>query len=247
MTVLYKNPESVLSYGHDASTWLGSATIASSAWAAEIGITIDSESNGDTATNVVLSGGSAGTAYTLSNTITDSDGNTEIFYFDVYVRNNVTVEDGSLVSSATSYVSESDFAEYAGQRGLTVTSDHTVLLIKAMDYLETLEFTGSKRSETQSLQWPRDGVYIDGYYVENTTIPAILKTAQLRLAYEIDQGNDPLSAIDRKVKREKVGPLEVEYADSSSSTEILRSVRQMLRKLLSGSNGMGTGFMVHRS
>ena len=55
-----QNAASVLSYGHDWSTWLGSETIASSSWAADAGITIDSDSNSTTATSVFLSGGTAG-------------------------------------------------------------------------------------------------------------------------------------------------------------------------------------------
>lgn len=237
MTILYKNAASVLSYGHDWSTWLGSETIASSSWAADAGITIDSDSNSTTATSVFLSGGTAGTSYTLSNTITDTAGNTEVEHFEVYVRQGLTVETGTGASDSNSYVSEEEFAEYLGSRGLTNTADLSVLLLKAMDYLETLDYLGSKYSETQALQWPRYSVYIDGYSIPSTTIPNELKLAQMRLAYEIDQGNDPLSTIERKVKREKVGPVEVEYSESSASSDILRSVNKMIRKLLSGTNG----------
>lgn len=157
----------------------------------------------------------------------------------------IIVEDGTIVANANSYVSEADLTAYATQRGITLTAGKEQLLIKAMDYLETLNYIGTKKTEGQSLQWPRDEVYIDGYYIESTTIPQELKNAQMMLAIEIDSGNNPLSTIDRATKKEKVDVLEVEYMDNAASTAIIRSVSSMLRKLLKPGAG-GTQFMVNR-
>lgn len=72
-----KDPDSVLDYGIDWSTWLASGeTISTSAWTVPTGITKDSDSKGDTSTLVWLSGGTAGVVYTLANKITTSDSRT---------------------------------------------------------------------------------------------------------------------------------------------------------------------------
>lgn len=72
-----KDPASVLDYGIDWSDWLDSGeTISTSTWTVPVGITKDSESNGDTSTLVWLSGGTAGTTYELANKIVTSDGRT---------------------------------------------------------------------------------------------------------------------------------------------------------------------------
>jgi len=75
--IFRKDPASVLDYGIDWSDWLDSGeTISTSTWTVPVGITKDSESNGDTSTLVWLSGGTAGTTYELANKIVTSDGRT---------------------------------------------------------------------------------------------------------------------------------------------------------------------------
>ena len=72
-----KDPDSVLDYGIDWSTWLASGeTISTSTWTVPAGITKDSDSKGDTSTLMWLSGGTAGETYSLANKITTTDGRT---------------------------------------------------------------------------------------------------------------------------------------------------------------------------
>lgn len=72
-----KDPDSVLDYGIDWSDWLASGeTISTSTWTVPTGITEDSDLNGDESTLIWLSGGTAGTTYTLANKIVTSDGRT---------------------------------------------------------------------------------------------------------------------------------------------------------------------------
>ena len=54
-----KDPDEVLDYSIDWSTWLDSDTISSSSWTVESGITKDSDSNDTTSTTIWLSGGTA--------------------------------------------------------------------------------------------------------------------------------------------------------------------------------------------
>ena len=153
----------------------------------------------------------------------------------------IIVEDGSIVAGANSYVSEAELTAYATQRGVTLTGGTEALLIKAMDYLQTLEYIGDKKTADQPLLWPRRNVTIDGFDVSSEEIPEELKNAQLALAVSIDEGNDPMATIHRKTRKEKVDVLEIEYADNSASAAIITSVNRILAKLLSG-GGVGGGF-----
>jgi len=58
-------------------------------------------------------------------------------------------------------------------------------------------------------------------------------------ALTIDAGNDLLSnAVERKTVREKVGPIEVQYSETSGSKKALEKINTMLNKLLSGGRGI---------
>ena len=72
-----KDPDAVLDYEIDWSTWLGTDTINSSSWTTGTGITIDSDTNTTTAAKVWLSGGTAGIRYTLTNSIVTAAGREE--------------------------------------------------------------------------------------------------------------------------------------------------------------------------
>ena len=73
-----KDPDAVLDYGFDWSDWLADGeTISTSTWTIPTGLTEDSETETTTATKVWLSGGTAGTDYTVSNKIVTSDGRTD--------------------------------------------------------------------------------------------------------------------------------------------------------------------------
>lgn len=72
-----KDPDAVLDYGFDWTSWLDGDTISTSAWSADAGITVDSDSNNTTSTTVWLSGGTAGTTYEVTNQITTAAGRTD--------------------------------------------------------------------------------------------------------------------------------------------------------------------------
>lgn len=151
----------------------------------------------------------------------------------------IIVEDGSIVAGANSYVSESDLVSFATQRGVVLTSGTEQLLIKAMDYIESLSFIGQKSTRDQGLQWPRCNVKVDGYYLDVATIPSELKNGLMQTAIAIDEGNNPLQNTPRSTKREKVGELEVEYMPGAASVEVNNKIMNSLYKLLAagGTNG----------
>lgn len=144
----------------------------------------------------------------------------------------IVVETGTGSATANSYVSESDLATYATDRGVTLTGTLSILIIQAMDYLESKNFIGTKSTLEQSLQWPRTGVEIDNYYIVSNSIPVLLKEAEMELCIALDGGVNPLANQDRKTLKEKVGELEVEYAPSALAITYLTAVEAKLKKLL---------------
>ncbi len=72
-----KDPDAVLDYVIDWDDWLGTDTIATSTWAAEAGITIDSDTNTNTTATVWLSSGTAGTEYIVTNEIVTAASRTD--------------------------------------------------------------------------------------------------------------------------------------------------------------------------
>jgi hypothetical protein len=81
----YKDPDAVLDYQIDWSTWLGSDTISTSAWTVQSGLTKGSDSKTDTTTTVWLSGGTAGQTYRVTNRIVTAGGRTDDRTFWVVV------------------------------------------------------------------------------------------------------------------------------------------------------------------
>ncbi len=149
----------------------------------------------------------------------------------------ILVEDGTIVSGANSYISTTGLTAYATARGISLVSGAETLLIQAMDWLEQQSFIGYKQTATQNLQWPRYGVYIDGYYKEPTSIPQQLINGQCEIALAIDAGNGPLVNLEPAIKREKVGPLETEYMDGTNQNTIVKKINNVLWKILAAGNG----------
>lgn len=152
----------------------------------------------------------------------------------------IIVEDGSIVPGANSYVTTVELDTYAADRGLTIAGDQSELLIRANDYLETLNFIGNRYTKEQPLEWPRINAYVDGFDIEVDEIPNDLKIAQMALSLEIDAGNDPMAPVERSTKKEKVDVIEVEYMDGTRDSTYAPSYQRYLNKLVSGNtSGLG--------
>ena len=72
-----KTPTAVLKYSFDWSDWLGDATIVTTAWGSDTGIAVASQGNVGAITTVSVSGGAERTAYRVTNTVTNSNGETD--------------------------------------------------------------------------------------------------------------------------------------------------------------------------
>ena len=153
----------------------------------------------------------------------------------------IVVETGTGSATSNSYLSESDLTTYATDRGLTITGTNAVLLIQAMDYIESKDFIGCKLSETQKTMWPRSGAFMDGYYIDSDSIPQLLKDALAEVCISIDGGVNPLANVPRETRSEKVGDIAVEYSPSSHATEYLQAAETKLCKLV---NALGRTYRV---
>lgn len=158
------------------------------------------------------------------------------------------VETGAIVAGANSYVSLADCRAYAAARALSLPVDDAdleALLVSAMDYLEGLRarYQGAKANpETQALQWPRTGVYIDGVAFSETAVPKELKDAQSRLACEKFAGVDILpTSTGPFVSEETVGPLTTKYsADQGNGLQpTITAVDALLEPLFSNAKAAG--------
>lgn len=151
------------------------------------------------------------------------------------------VENGTLVANANSYVSVANFIEWADARGVTYPAlpELQQKILRAMDYIESLDFVGQKHEETQALQWPRDYVYIDGYSIESDEIPPEVKKAVYEATkVEID-GDSRLTASERETTSEKIGDIAVTYSSSAGMKRTIPAVTKALRKLVRNPTEVG--------
>lgn len=131
----------------------------------------------------------------------------------------LVIETGQIIAGANSYATVSDLRNYASLRAASVPAadaDCEVLLIKAMDALETQDFVGEKVRATQPLKWPRAWVEIECFPIPADEIPLKLIQAQCALAIEA-QAVDLLPTLDINsqgpVIEEIVGPVTTIYAN----------------------------------
>ena len=142
------------------------------------------------------------------------------------------------------YVTTAQLAAYADARAITLTQDESVLLTRALDWLELQVFAGTKTDPAQPLEWPRTG--IPG--VDPATVPDKIKTAQMVCALIYHAGGDPLAAITPRVTQETVfGAVSVSYSDSGPSTPLYPQLAALIRPYLTAGSMGGANFRVQRA
>ena len=72
-----KDPDALLDYMVDWSTWLGNDTIATSVWTVPSGITKSNDTKTPKTATIWLSGGTVGQRYDITNRITTDGGRTD--------------------------------------------------------------------------------------------------------------------------------------------------------------------------
>ncbi len=166
----------------------------------------------------------------------------------------ITVETGAQVVNANSYISVANVRIYAANRGIAlpvINDEVAVMIIKANDYLEAQaeRYQGEIVSSDQALQWPRKCVYINGALVPSNVIPKSLISAQSQLVIAINAGFDlqPNVAPGDYVVKEKVGPIETEYANPLQvGIEPTFTAAEALLAPLFNSNSKGFSFKTIR-
>jgi len=143
----------------------------------------------------------------------------------------ITVETGSIVTGANSYVSRADYISWALQYGVTIASAEAadVELRKAAEFIGAHEekLKGTKTTRNQPLAFPRNGIILEGFSWASTEIPWQLITCQLAIALDIHAGMDPYNPSpnpNRAKKSERVeGAVTVEYFGTNGGTKMGRS------------------------
>lgn len=164
----------------------------------------------------------------------------------------LTIEDGSIVAGADSYVALADYQSYGADRGWTLSgADATdeVNLRRAFDALNRRwSYIGTRVRYDQPGEFPR---YFQSHYTRGTfygqvslytrfedmpsadEIPQEVLKAQKELAFLIQGGLDPFETVTGSVKRErnKAGPVETEteYTGGKSTARIV-AVEGLLRR-----------------
>jgi hypothetical protein len=162
---------------------------------------------------------------------------------------SLIVEDGTGLATAESFVSVVNADTYHSNRGnatwATLTTEQKEqALRRATDYMEQVyrtRWTGYLKTTTQALGWPRTEAPLAdvgyGYaYYSSDAVPQIVKNACAELALKAAAG-ELAPDVEPRVKREKVGPIETEYAEYGEQSTQFRAIDNMLLPVLSSVGG----------
>ena len=144
-------------------------------------------------------------------------------------------EDGTGLANADAYVSVEFADEYFSARGNQTwaglgSADKEAAIIKATDYLEAAYFDkwqGERLKADQALSFPRSPF----------GMPAKFKSAVCELAIRANAG-ELMSDVERLTTKEKVGSIEVEYAQNADPATKYAYVASLLKPFLKPANAM---------
>ena len=144
-------------------------------------------------------------------------------------------DDGTGLANANAYVSVEFADEYFSARGNQTwaglgSADKEAAIIKATDYLEAVyweKWQGEKLKANQALAFPR----------KPFGMPAKFKSAVCELAIRANAG-ELMSDIERLTTKEKVGSIEVEYAQNSDPATKYAYVASLLKPFLKSASAM---------
>jgi hypothetical protein len=175
----------------------------------------------------------------------------------------LTVEDGTGLGDADSFISLADATAYHAARGNAawtaegVTDDlREQALRRATSFLSaSFPWAGYRvRGRDQALAWPRYGVSdVEGWAVPSDAVPREVRdaTAEVALRELAAPGSmTPDVVLSERIKSEQVGPIRTEYFGSTSVDEVrptLLIVRDLVGGLLArwgGSALVGTSYRV---
>jgi hypothetical protein len=153
---------------------------------------------------------------------------------------SLTVEDGSIVSGAESYVSVADADAYFTKMANAVwTGDDTVkeaALRRSTQYLDSeYLFKGNRVQMTQALRWPRTGLVVDDVIIPFTVVPEPIRTACMELAVRSLSAPLFTDRAAQEVLSVRVGPISQTLSASGSSGQLrFIAVERLLRGYVVG-------------
>lgn len=169
----------------------------------------------------------------------------------------LVVEDGTGKANAESYISVADATTYHADRGntawaaLATDALREQALRNATEYMVQvyrLRWKGFRMTATQALDWPRSFVYLEPVLtgsnesypqlVSDVIVPTDVSRQCAQLALRASTGTALIADAGQTVKKEKVGPLEVEYSEYSPSTIRYPSVDAALAPYLKSNGGV---------
>ena len=166
----------------------------------------------------------------------------------------LVVEDGTGKSTANTYISEANADTYFSTRdnptawtGLTSAKKEAALIYATVTLDGMWDFVGTVTTATQSLAWPRDGVWDEeGRPVLANVVPSRVKDSECELA--LLHTSDPLNASYARsgaIEEEKVGPIVTRFFDRASMEAALPIIRRIILGL--GASRFGLRGSIERS
>jgi len=164
----------------------------------------------------------------------------------------LTVEDGTVVAGAESYITVAAADTYFSNRGnaawaALTTAQKEEALRRATDYMIQAyrsRWKGFRKDGTQALDWPRSFVYLEPfvhgivgtypYLVADTIVPTEVKNVCAELAVKASAAA-LAPDLERAVQSETIGPISVTYDGASPEYTRYRAADMLLRPYLTGS------------
>lgn len=149
----------------------------------------------------------------------------------------VTVEDGTIVDGANSYVSlefaNSFFETIVDPGAWTDATDDQKnrALIQATRIIDTeVRWNGQRIDPTQPLSWPRDAMVVDGILLGSTTIPEQLKEAVCYTARDLLTADPTAEPDSSGIKRLGLGQgaISIEFDAATTRLRLTTFVRRLL-------------------
>ena len=180
---------------------------------------------------------------------------------------NLIVEDGTQPVGSNSYSSVADADAFHALRANEAWPQHTpegeepdpnmaakvAALVKATDYLNSLDFYGRRAASGRVMAFPRlDCVDAEGFAITPDTVPDAVKQACCALAGLIYAGTDAQGTLERggRVQGEGVGSLSTNFFTDAANRDVFAPVADLLAHLVpslerfsgTGSNAPGKIF-----
>jgi len=164
---------------------------------------------------------------------------------------SIVVEDGTGLATAESYISVADASTYFTARGNTtwdaIATDalREAYLRQATEYMISTyrrRWQGVRLDEDQALDWPRDGVVVDSWEVDNDSVPTIIERACAELALKASSA-ELQPDLTQGVLSEQVGVIKVEYDRNSPQATRYKTIDAMLAPFLKSGGGASVGLV----